>query len=496
MYQIKLNGEFVESIPIPDYASENVNKTVSFVRINDIPPPSAERLDELRKQVLYLKTLPQPAQRSAEWYNMRENMITASVWGSVLKQNKYSHRNAVVMQKCGHPGYQFKGNVHTEWGKKYETAAVKVYESRNNTVIWEFGVIAHPHFPFLGASPDGITPDGVMVEIKCPPKRIINGEISDQYWCQMQGQMEVCKLDRCDFLECKIDEYEIIGDDTMDCPEYFADNYHGDTALSSLGMEKGVVLNFMNKKTTDLSYVHSNLGINREQYLKWKDEVIAQKKDKEPDLIYVESSFWKLSKVSCIPVFRDVKWFYSVLPILRRCWEDIEYFRKVGYDKLLKKKVEPDNDITTYLDIVEEPIGALTVNNINEYEDMKKFLGVPLFSTSTSNKMPPQDNSPPPAAPKKGLSLFSSAGPPAPKTPIPTPTPTKPVKVIDTEPDPVKMQMASKQIAQVESEMKKNLKKLNKMQITDKDLESVINDVKDVQCKLNKITNLLQKYTG
>ena len=469
MYQIKPNGELSEFTPLPDYVnkSDDINKKVSFTHISDLPPPSAERLDELRKRVLFLKTLPQPVQRSPEWFEMREHMITASVWGSVLKQNKYSHRNAVVMQKCGHPGYQFKGNVHTEWGKKYEIAAVKIFESRNNTVIWEFGVIAHQHFPFLGASPDGITPDGVMVEIECPPKRIINGEIPEQYWCQIQGQLEVCKLDRCDFLECKVEEYE--NDDPTDSTAYFTDDYHGDVSLSTLGMEKGIVINFMNKKTTELSYVHSELGINKEQYLKWKGEVLEKK---DPDLIYVDTSFWKLVRVSCVPVFRDVKWFYSVLPRLRRCWEDIEYFRTVGYEQLLKKKVEPENDITSYFpDLVEEPIETLSVDNINEYEDMKKFVGVSLFS---NNKTPAKDEIPT----KKSINMFSAS----PK-----------IKEI-TEPTNTKMQVASKKIAKVESEMKKNITKLSKMAISEVELEVVINDIRDIQTKLNNITALLKKH--
>lgn len=61
---------------------------------------------------------------------------------------------------------------------------------------------------FLGASPDGISDyDFVMLEIKCPPRRVICGTPTDYYWAQMQGQLEVCDLERCDFLECKLAEF-------------------------------------------------------------------------------------------------------------------------------------------------------------------------------------------------------------------------------------------------------------------------------------------------
>ena len=32
----------------------------------------------------------------------------------------------------------------------------------------------HPSIPFLGASSEGITPEGMMLEIKCPPVRKID----------------------------------------------------------------------------------------------------------------------------------------------------------------------------------------------------------------------------------------------------------------------------------------------------------------------------------
>jgi putative phage-type endonuclease len=425
MYQIKPNGEIKDKVPFPDNIlsenSKNKNNTdLVFIKLIDLPPPSPERLEELRQQVIHLKSLNQPAQRSPEWYNMRESMITASNWGAVLKQNKYSHKNAVVLQKCGHTGYQFKGNADTEWGKKYENAAIKIFERRNKTIVWEFGVIRHPTIQFLGASPDGITPDGVMVEIKCPPKRVITGEIPIHYWCQIQGQLEVCKLDRCDFLECKFLEYTSPDDHTF-CDEYFNDNYNGDCSLTSNGVEKGVVIVMMDKKTQELSYIHGNIGINAEEYIIWKEKTVQEKISTNPDLIYVETSFWKLDRISCVPVFRDVKWFYQSLPRLRRCWEDIEYFRIHGLDKIIDKK-ERSKSTSTQISISKyftqdttssDEEDSLSTNNLNNYHDFKKFKGLNFFST---NKPPPplpedsisyetlQDS---PQISKKSFSMFS-----------------------------------------------------------------------------------------
>ena len=43
---------------------------------------------------------------------------------------------------------------------------------------------------YLAASPDGITPDGVMLEIKCPLSREIKGIPPIYYWQQMQQQLD------------------------------------------------------------------------------------------------------------------------------------------------------------------------------------------------------------------------------------------------------------------------------------------------------------------
>lgn len=128
---------------------------------------------------------------------MRSNMLTASDWGTVLGENHYSNSNEVLKKKCGDDN--FVTNAAMMWGNKYEEVAVLIYKHRNNVEVLDFGCLRHPSIPFLGASPDGITPYGIMLEIKCPTSRKITGIPPRYYWCQVQGQLEVCELDRCDF---------------------------------------------------------------------------------------------------------------------------------------------------------------------------------------------------------------------------------------------------------------------------------------------------------
>ena len=69
----------------------------------------------------------------------------------------------------------YSPNKYTIHGTKYEPIATTAYEIRNKTSVIEFGCLPHPIYTTLGASLDGITPDGIMLEIKCPYSREIKG---------------------------------------------------------------------------------------------------------------------------------------------------------------------------------------------------------------------------------------------------------------------------------------------------------------------------------
>eukprot|EP00798_Chlamydomonas_sp_ICE-L_P023480 gene23480-biopygen11151 len=74
-----------------------------------------------------------------------------------------------------------------------------------NVLVHEFGLLCHASKSFLGASPDGVTEDGVMLEIKCPWRRKIDGTVPMQYYLQIQGQLAVSGLLECDYFEVEFD---------------------------------------------------------------------------------------------------------------------------------------------------------------------------------------------------------------------------------------------------------------------------------------------------
>ena len=80
--------------------------------------------------------------------------------------------------------------------------------------VLSFGLIIHPNHPWLGGSPDGITTDGVLLEVKCPLRRkIIHGEVPHHYLAQVLLNLEICDLEIAHFIEFvpgnSDDDYEI-----------------------------------------------------------------------------------------------------------------------------------------------------------------------------------------------------------------------------------------------------------------------------------------------
>ena len=185
--------------------------------IIEIQEISEENVDIIETKIQGLRDIPQPVQRTDEWYKFRWNLITASnAWKAFESQSTI---NQLIYEKC-QPlktsedcEKMVNTNTPLHWGQKYEPLSILLYERDYNATVEDFGCIQHPRYKFIGASPDGIIVNkscdrfGRMLEIKNVVSREITGIPKKEYWVQMQLQMEVCDLDECDFLETKFIEY-------------------------------------------------------------------------------------------------------------------------------------------------------------------------------------------------------------------------------------------------------------------------------------------------
>src|SRR5210317_536397 len=154
-------------------------------------------------------------QRSEAWLKLRGNMLTASDAAAAIDLNKYQSPDDLLRKKCG-LGEPFTGNEATEWGTRLEPIACEMFEQKYNLKVYELGLIPHPDYPWLGGSPDGLTENNCLVEIKCPMRRqIIPGEVPIHYNAQIQQCMEIMDVESCFFVQYA--PFEI----TFPAPEVF-----------------------------------------------------------------------------------------------------------------------------------------------------------------------------------------------------------------------------------------------------------------------------------
>ena len=148
----------------------------------------------------------QYAQRTPEWYEVRRGLITASDAASALgvppfKSYRGDIRAETLRKKLDNAPFS---NMFVAHGQRYEAEACALMAEALGEEVFEFGLVVHDALPWLGASPDGVTRSGKLVEIKCPMKRaIVPGEVPHHYAAQVQVQLEVCDLDSCIFCQYK-----------------------------------------------------------------------------------------------------------------------------------------------------------------------------------------------------------------------------------------------------------------------------------------------------
>jgi putative phage-type endonuclease len=274
----------------------------------------------MEAKIAYLQNLPQPDQRTSEWYEFRYKHLTASnIWKAFSTE---SAKNQLIFEKCQPYASNDKFSaVNIEsplhWGQKYEPLSIQLYESMYNTQVSDFGCIPHRNIHFIAASPDGINTQkmseryGRMLEVKNIVNREITGKPKLEYWIQMQVQLEVCDLNECDFLETRFIEY----------PDEEAFNL--DTETSN---KKGLMMLFMTSNNKPV-YEYAPLILNPAAHPQWQEEMM----EKNKELNWLKNIYWKLDQLSCVLVLRNKLWFAAALPILKDVWKTIETEKKNGY---------------------------------------------------------------------------------------------------------------------------------------------------------------------
>ena len=175
------------------------------------------------------------------WARARKGRITASNFHDVKCRKASTPSDKIVSKLIGDLESPNPNIPALKWGRKKEAIARKQYvamkklKSKESVKVEERGLYISKDQCYLGASPDGIVchkSEPCLVEIKCPYKWR-NNRVSDackdpNFYCsidenqnvqlktnsrqytQVQGQMGVCDVHKCDFVVYTMKDMKII----------------------------------------------------------------------------------------------------------------------------------------------------------------------------------------------------------------------------------------------------------------------------------------------
>jgi putative phage-type endonuclease len=314
---------------------------------------------QLEKHFNKLKNLPQPEQKSQEWFDYRYNRITASDTAAAIDQNPYEPVESFIVKKSD-PTFKFLDNQNVYHGKKYEPIATSIYEYIYNNKVIEFGALPSEKYPLLGASPDGICSSqsleykfspllGRMLEIKCVTSREIHksGNIIGYicpyyYYCQVQQQLECCELNKCDFWQCKIIEYKNRNDyliDKCDDTSHTIGTNAEKIEINNL-LKKGILIKYLPKVwTPEPDYkednIHwkskfiypDNLLMDENEYDSWLTKTMSEDHPELSDYYFDKIIYWKLEESHNVTIEKDNMFIKNILSILNDTWSKVVYYR-------------------------------------------------------------------------------------------------------------------------------------------------------------------------
>jgi len=266
--------------------------------------PSNEILDELlnRKQI---------EQRTPEWYKQMSEIISASELGNLFaaprQRAKLVVSKTVPYQSRNQPLAVLSDRMTAfDWGIRFEPVVKQIYEYKYEVTLKELGRLHHPIDPRCTASPDGLVYNcpknirtGRLIEIKCPVTREIDGIIPKDYYAQMQMQLQVTGLIKCDYIEA-----------------VFSSTYHSTKIKEGPGLYNGkiAVVRYDDiKDNQEFYYLYSpvNSDIDWNPILKENEEI-------------VEWIPWSLLTWSEHIVLRNEDWWNTLQPMIELFWEDVE----------------------------------------------------------------------------------------------------------------------------------------------------------------------------
>jgi putative phage-type endonuclease len=240
----------------------------------------------------------QSEQRTEDWHKEKIDLLTASEIGALWAGPRTRAR--LVLSKVPNDNPPFTSRLAVlrsmghamDWGVRYEPIVKTLLQTQLGITITDLGRIRHRTIPNLAASPDGLITEGPddlkgrLVEIKCPPTRIIDETVPFEYWAQMQIQMEVCDCPACEYVEVKFKELEA----------------NDPQAQSWITLERNI-----------------ETQVCRYQYHTTPTPLTPQEGWEQ-----VETYGWQMVHMRRVTQHRDPLWFQGIQNDLQKFWEDVQ----------------------------------------------------------------------------------------------------------------------------------------------------------------------------
>ena len=301
------------------------------VRVSDIK--------HYRKELNVLLQLPLMKQRTTEWFEARKTRLTASDLYDAVKGGNVSIRLAKKKANIVVDNINYNAIPALKWGTMFEPMATRCYSQRmNNIAIHDFGLICDTSNEHFGASPDGINELGIMLEIKCPySRKIEDGIIPDKYRMQIQGQLAVCKLKECDYIECifkSIDNEE----DYLELEVDINNIKHG--VIAEFYNQKGEYVYFYSDPNKTPKECVDDITNIRDSIMNGSDDSLSTEK-----LKFSKYTYWKLDDMIIQRVVFNANEWETIVPKINTFWESVEEYKMLPIEIGIKKyKFVDDSD--------------------------------------------------------------------------------------------------------------------------------------------------------
>jgi len=292
-------------------------------------------INNYRKVLKELVKLPIIKQRTKEWFDARDNRLTASDLHDAIKDKKVSDMIAKKKAKITKDNTNYNTIKALKWGTMFEPMASRIYSEVNGNVnVYEFGLICDPQNEHFGASPDGINELGIMIEIKCPySRKIVDGYIPEKYLMQIQGQLAVCNLNECDYIECMFIELE-----ESEYMEEFASNVdvsikHGIIAeYKTSGGDYNYLYSDGNGSKSSCSNINKTANDNIKD-IRNKIDIFNQNPENN-NYKFHKFTYWKLDKINTQRVLFNKSGWEDINSKIHIFWEKVEQFKLLPVERI------------------------------------------------------------------------------------------------------------------------------------------------------------------